>query len=354
MAQRRRLRGVIQRWEGADMASSVQDRGALQRAMKAIIDDSKRKAARSTSGQASLQLDIAQNAGPGELPERIAELVYEIPAKRRLEDLVLSKEVVDEVEEFLHEYSNAALLRDHSVEPRHTIMLVGPPGNGKTSLAEAFATELSLPLLSIRYDAIVDSYLGETANRLRRLIDYAVQNPCVLFFDEFDAVGKERSDAQETGEIKRVISSLLMQMDRLPSHVIVACATNHPELLDRAVWRRFELKLEINRPNKEQLITWFSRLQKSLGKAPIGISPSEFVECMEGENMSEVEAFTLDVRRKMILSKGELSPEGAIKHVLTRLKKRVKATARSGDHGDKLSDSAPAPRARRGKANKGP
>jgi SpoVK/Ycf46/Vps4 family AAA+-type ATPase len=94
--------------------------------------------------------------------------------------LVLSDEVVSEVKEFLHEYAHAALLRDHSIEPRHTVMLVGPPGNGKTSLAEAFAAELSLPLLSIRYDAIVDSYLGETSNRLRRLIDYATLNPCFI------------------------------------------------------------------------------------------------------------------------------------------------------------------------------
>jgi SpoVK/Ycf46/Vps4 family AAA+-type ATPase len=342
------------------MGSNVQnDRTALQRTMKAIIESTKRKAeqpelpglTRPTSFAGGGQAGVG-----GPLPDRIAELVYEIPAKRHLEDLVLSDEVIGEVKDFLFEYSHASLLRDHSIEPRHTVMLVGPPGNGKTSLAEAFAAELSLPLLSIRYDAIVDSYLGETSNRLRRLIDYATLNPCVLFFDEFDAVGKERNDAQETGEIKRVISSLLMQMDRLPSHVIVACATNHPELLDRAVWRRFELKLEIGRPNKVQLIKWFKRFEKTLGKESMGINSTEFAEYMDGENMSEVEAFTLDVRRKIILSRGQLSAEAAVKFVLARLGKQVKAkkTIKSaGDHGDRISDSPPSARKRQGKTNQG-
>jgi len=95
---------------------------------------------------------------------------------------------------------------------------------------------------------MIGSYLGETAARLKRVFDYARTTPCVLFFDEFDAIGKERGDTHETGEIKRVVSSLLMQIDELPSYTIVAAATNHPELLDRAAWRRFQLRLALPRP----------------------------------------------------------------------------------------------------------
>ncbi|MDE0853725.1 MAG: ATP-binding protein [Nevskia sp.] len=270
------------------------------------------------------------------LPERIAELVHVIPVRRRLADLVLTGEVVEEIKEFLDEFTQAALLRSNSLEPRHTMLLVGPPGNGKTSLAEAMAAELSLPLLSLRYDAIVDSYLGETSNRLRKLIDYASQHPCVLFFDEFDAVGKERSDAQETGEIKRVVSSLLVQMDQLPSHTLVVCATNHPELLDRAVWRRFEMVLEIDRPGREQLQTWFDRFERSLNGEPAGITADQFAEFMHGQNMSEVEAFTLDVRRKLVLSKGVLSPAGAIELVMKRGRPRL-----IGDLREKHSERVP-------------
>lgn len=340
------------------MAATRSERQALQRTMSAIIAESKRAAVKATQ-TAQPQLPglerPAQSRSGGDgvrLPERIAELVYSIPARRRLSELVLTDEVVEQVTEFIYEFSNAALLRSHSLEPRHTVLLVGPPGNGKTSLAEVFAAELGLPLLSLRYDAIVDSFLGETSNRLRKLIEYATDVPCVLFFDEFDAVGKERSDAQETGEIKRVVSSLLMQMDRLPSHTLVICATNHPELLDRAVWRRFELKMEIQKPDRDQLMRWFKEFEETL-KAPTGVPPEEFADFMFGENMSAIEAFTLDVRRKIVLSRGSLSAADAVQLIMKRGKLAVTSANREAARGDTASDSTPAKNRKR-RSNQGP
>ena len=133
--------------------------------------------------------------------------------------------------ELIEEHRRADLLRAHNLEPRHRVLLTGPPGNGKTSFAEALATELAVPLLSVRYESLIASYLGETAVRFSRLFDQVRVRRCVLFFDEFDVVGKERGDVHETGEIKRVVSSLLLQIDALPSHVVAVSATNHPELL---------------------------------------------------------------------------------------------------------------------------
>ena len=333
------------------VAKSDRDRQALQQTMKAIIAESKRSSAKA-SAQASLPgLETRSRPLPQShdfmLPDRVAELVHTVPAARRLSDLVLSPHVIDAVEEFIDEFSQAPLLRSHSLEPRHTVLLLGPPGNGKTSLAEAIATELSLPLLSVRYDAIVDSFLGETSNRLRRLIEFATVNPCVLFFDEFEAIGKERSDAQETGEIKRVVSTLLVQMDRLPSHTVVICATNHPELLDRAVWRRFEMRLEIEKPGPQQLMAWFRRFEDSL-QGSSGITPAEFAEYMKGESMATVEAFTLDVRRKVVLSKGKLGPAEAVRLIMARGNiPASRAMGREQVGADRLSNSPPESRARR-------
>ena len=168
---------------------------------------------------------------------------------RSLDSLFLEKPTRTACLELVEEQHRADVLRAHGLEPRHRILLTGPPGNGKTSLAEGLAYELALPLFVVRYDAIITSYLGDTATRLRRMFDFVRTEPCVLFFDEFDAIGKERGDTHETGEIKRVVTTLLMQLDDLPSYCVLVGATNHPELLDRASWRRFEIKLELSRPS---------------------------------------------------------------------------------------------------------
>lgn len=332
--------------------SSRGERASLQRTMQAIVAESKRST-NVGKPQTTLGLSAGAQGGREGLPDRVAELVFDLPARRRLSELVLAKDVLAEIEEFLEEFAQMPLLRASSLEPRHKILLIGPPGNGKTSLAEMIATELALPFLSIRYDALVDSFLGETASRLRRIIEYATANPCVLFFDEFDALGKERSDSQETGEIKRLVGSLLVHLDQLPSHAIVVCATNHPELLDRAVWRRFELKLQIDRPDEGQLVQWFVQFEKSLKGQSSGISPLEFAQLMAGENMSDVEAFTLEVRRKLVLSKGNLSLSDALRSVLERRRQRLTKTQRTlRSDGQQLPHSAAREGAKNRRTNK--
>ena len=180
-------------------------------------------------------------------------LLHETVPRRSMSDLILPAAVRQACQEIVEEQHRADLLRAHSVEPRHRVLLIGPPGNGKTCLAEALAQSLGVALLSVRYEGVVGSFLGETAGRLHKLFEYVTTRPCVLFFDEFDTLGKERGDVHETGEIKRVVSSLLLQIDRLPSYVVVVAATNHQELLDRAVWRRFQLRLELPPPTSAQV-----------------------------------------------------------------------------------------------------
>ena len=153
------------------------------------------------------------------------------------------------------------------------MLLSGPPGNGKTSVAEAIAEAMAAQFFTVRYDALVGSYLGETNTRLARLFDYARTVPCVLFFDEFDLIGKER-DIHETGEIKRVVSFLLMQIDQLPSYVVAVAATNYAELLDRAVWRRFQLRLALPQPSLDALAVFFDRQFECMAGAWQALRPT--------------------------------------------------------------------------------
>ncbi len=301
------------------------DKTAVRSTMKALMEEAR---AQQQHSHAERLLNImnefegkaATKPARPELPEPVAEALFEVPALRQFDDLVLPRAVLEELNDFVSEYSQIALLRSHSLEPRHKVLLVGPPGTGKTSLAEALACELGLRFFCVRYDGLVGSYLGETATRLRKVTDFASSTPCVLFFDEFDTVGKERGDNHETGEIKRIVSSLLLQMDSLPSHCIVVAATNHPELLDRAVWRRFELRLSMPLPGRDELREWHRRFSSDLG-GTIGLEQDEFVDVMSGENFSDIEAFTLDVKRKLVISKGKLAISEAVRTSLTRMKR---------------------------------
>lgn len=224
--------------------------------------------------------------------------------RRSINQLYLDAEVRSACDELVEEQRRADVLRAHGMEPRHRVLLAGPPGNGKTSLAEALAYELTLPLFTVRYEAVVTSYLGETAQRLRRLFDFVRTEPCVLFFDEFDAIGKERGDIHETGEIKRVVTTLLLQLDDLPSYCVLVGATNHPELLDRAAWRRFELRLKLDTPSPTQMIAYFSDRLREFGEQP-GYTAKRLYESVVPASYSEAEAFFMDVRRRAILAQGE-------------------------------------------------
>jgi SpoVK/Ycf46/Vps4 family AAA+-type ATPase len=228
-----------------------------------------------------------------------------------MDSILLAPEVSVAARELIEEQQRCDLLRSYGVEPRHRMLLSGPPGNGKTTLAEGIAYELMVPLFVVRYEAVVGSFLGETSSRLKRLFDFARTHHCVLFFDEFDTLGKERGDTHETGEIKRVVSSLLLQIDGLPSHVVVVTATNHAELLDRAVWRRFQLRLELPGPTLAQRTAWFERFQKTLGVS-LGVHPKTMATRLKVSSFSELEQFCQDVHRRYVLS----LPSGNVKDII--------------------------------------
>lgn len=227
-------------------------------------------------------------------------LLYDVEPRRGLSDLLLEEDTKQAVREMLEEQHRKDLLRSYGLEPRHRILLSGAPGNGKTSLAEAIAAELMVPLFVVRYEAVIGSFLGETSSRLKKLFDFVRTHQCVLFFDEFDTLGKERGDVHETGEIKRVVSSLLLQIDSLPSHVVVVTATNHPELLDRAVWRRFQLRLDLPAPSLQQRETWFRQFQERI-EQPLGVTPKILASKLDASSFSDLQQFCEDIHRRYVL-----------------------------------------------------
>lgn len=235
------------------------------------------------------------------VPNGEVKLFYEVRPRRGLAELVLPTLVQEVCVELVEEHLRVDLLRAHNLEPRNRVLLVGPPGNGKTSLAEALANELGSPLLIVRYESIIGSYLGETAVRLAKLFAQARAQRCVLFFDEFDVIGKERGDPHETGEIKRVVSSLLLQVDQLPSHVVVVTATNHSELLDRAVWRRFQLRLDLPAPSNAQRVAWLQRFESRNG-LQFGYTLGHLARRLSGLSFAELEQFAQDVLRRYVLT----------------------------------------------------
>jgi hypothetical protein len=237
--------------------------------------------------------------------------------ERTLDSLVLPRPVCLACEELIEEQERVELLRAHGLEPRHRLLLTGPPGNGKTSLAEAIAESLYLPFVRIRYEAVIGSFLGETSARLAKVFEFARTRRCVLFLDEFDAIAKERGDEHETGEIKRVVSSLLLFVDEVPSHVVLIAASNHPELLDRAAHRRFELRLDLPIPTHAQRAAYFETFLSSLTGNP-GYTPRRLADSTEGASFSALHDLTLDIRRQHVLH-----PDRDLRHLIEQRVRRL-------------------------------
>lgn len=290
-------------------AASSDDKPGTRTAAEAIIAEERAKqhhvladrlteAMRGNGYQPPAAAFVSQNG------HRHREFLLEAVPRRRIEDLFLSDITRRACEELIEEQHRAGVLRAHSLEPRHRVLLVGPPGNGKTSLAEAIAESLAVPFLVVRYETMIGSFLGETASRLKSVFDYARTTPCVLFFDEFDAVGKERGDTHETGEIKRVVTSLLMQLDDLPSYTVAIAASNHAELLDRAAWRRFQLRLQLKRPTRQRLTAYIEWFAQTLNE-PLGRAPETIAKRLGAVSFAEAEEFCLDIRRRQVLAMGE-------------------------------------------------
>ena len=177
-------------------------------------------------------------------------------------ELILHEDQWRIVNEFLSVAKSYSQIEEAGLATSLTLLLSGPPGTGKNRLAKYIARELGLDMFIARLDGIISSFLGSTSKNIRALFDFADSRPCILFLDEFDAIAKLRGDNQELGELKRVVNSFLQNLDSLSPHSILIAATNHEELLDQAVWRRFTYRLSLGYPsNKLRAKMWTQFLQ---------------------------------------------------------------------------------------------
>lgn len=212
--------------------------------------------------------------------------------------IILTQEQWDIVNEFLSIAKSYAQVDAEVLSTSLSFLLYGPPGTGKSLLARHIARELGVELFVARLDGLISSYLGSTSKNIRALFDFAAKNPCVLFLDEFDAIAKLRGDGQELGELKRVVNSFIQNLDTLGTQSIVIAATNHHELLDSAVWRRFSYRLELTFPTAEmRRQIW----EGALGQLDFGPRDMELlVDLSEGFTGSDINEVGLRLHRRRI------------------------------------------------------
>ena len=327
-------------------AGAVGDREALRSTAEALVADERAKKHYIVADRLQRALSAVPVTPPALTmsspqlnPVNGREAILEVAARLRLDDLLLPLPAHQSGLQLIEEHQRADVLRANGYEPRHRVLLSGPPGNGKTSFAEALAEGLGLPFYIVRYDALIGSYLGETNARLRKLFDYVRTTPSVLFFDEFDAIGKERGDTHETGEIKRVVSFLLMQLDQLPSYVVIVAATNHGELLDRAVWRRFQMRLAMPAPRRQEVTVFLDRILSEWPNQP-SMSPARIAAKLGKVSYAEALDFCQNVRRRQILGLGETSVDDALRTEIDLWASRVTPEVIDAERSDEAAAKA--------------
>ncbi len=252
--------------------------GKLAEELRALVDAAKRR-------RAAAPVPISRPKG------ELAGLLSADYPKTRLAEMVLDEPLAGQLERVIREQRHAARLLQHGLSPRRKLLLVGPPGTGKTMTASVLAGELGLPLFSVRLDGLLTKYMGETAAKLRQIFDATSNVRGVYFFDEFDAIGAQRGNPNDVGEIRRVLNSFLQMIEQDRSHSLIVAATNHPEILDQALLRRFDDVLRYELPSDARIVDLLrSRLAsfpkgkmswKRLGAAGEGLNHADIARAAE-------------------------------------------------------------------------
>jgi SpoVK/Ycf46/Vps4 family AAA+-type ATPase len=264
----------------------------------------------------------------GELPtdkERGTPLVEIREDERSLDELVLGDDTREIIDRLVLEQRRNEILHAHGLRATGKVLFCGPPGCGKTAVAGAIAKALYVPLVLVRFDAVISSYLGDTAANLRKVFDFARARPMVLFFDEFDAIGKRRTDETDHGELKRVVNSFLQMLDGFRGESLIVAATNHEQILDPALWRRFDEIVQFPRPQPDQIETLLVRSLRQVGVAP-AISLQEQARKLVGMSFADIERIAMDAIKQTILDGAKQIDRDTFEQAVGRQRRRLAVT----------------------------
>ena len=258
--------------------------GKLAEELRDMIDAGKTRLSQDASGKL---VPIAGALNSANKPRgELANLLSVTHPANRLGDMVLDEEAAKQLARIIKEQRMLARIKEHGLSPRRKLLLVGPPGTGKTMTASALAGELGIPLFLVRLDSLITKFMGETAAKLRQVFDAIADLRGVYFFDEFDAIGSQRGTANDVGEIRRVLNSFLQMIEHDQSNSLIIAATNHPEVLDIALFRRFDDVVEYHIPTPVQALDLIrSRLG---GVAPKPFKKDGLVEHAQGLSYAEI------------------------------------------------------------------
>jgi SpoVK/Ycf46/Vps4 family AAA+-type ATPase len=309
-------------------AGSSGDVDAFRRASEAVIQDERQKQHHLLANDLERMLygehlKSAPASGRFKLPsppvdkERGLPLLDIRQAQRPIEEMILPEATLVTVEEILEEHRRADLLRSFGMKPSAKVLFYGPPGCGKTLAAEVIAYELDLPLAIVRLDGLVSSFLGETAANLRKVFDFIAENPMVALFDEFDAIGKERSDSGEHGELRRVVNAVLQMMDAYKGKSLILAATNHEAILDSAIWRRFDENLSFTLPGDQQIAQILSLKLRGV-RRQFEADDSSLIDLFKNKSGADIERIVRRAVKRMILRSQEFLTIKDLKQAMSR------------------------------------
>ena len=276
--------------------------GKLAEDLRALIDEAKQHRG---VGQ---PVPISRPRG------ELANLLAVSYPKSRLGDMVLDAELEQQIQRVIREQRHAAKILRHGLSPRRKLLLMGPPGTGKTLTASVLAGELGVPLFQVRLDVLISRYMGETAAKLRQVFEATEQTRGVYFFDEFDAIGSQRAIGNDVGEIRRVLNSFLQMIEQDRSHSLIVAATNHAEILDHALFRRFDDVLHYELPGVEQIAALLrTRLARFAEKK---FSWKGLAKVADGLSYAEVVRAADEVLKKALIDQRKCVTEAETRHMV--------------------------------------